>query len=123
MSRKTPIPLSGRLMPDRFYRRAYVVANRLLGYGSTQLNAKIAAGEIKPAVSLSRSGRAKGWFGSYLIERQAEVMKAAEAEAAAMKEASENPSERVIYIGGRAYVPLEPPLEERTTSRRGPYRK
>ena len=82
MSQKTPAPLFGRLLPDRFYRRAEVVENRLLGYRSTQLNAKIASGEIKPPVSLSRSGRAKGWFGRYLLERQAEVMEAAaEAEA------------------------------------------
>ena len=36
MSQKTPAPLFGRLLPDRFYRRAEVVENCLLGYRSTR---------------------------------------------------------------------------------------
>jgi hypothetical protein len=61
------------LVPDRFYRRGEVVANRYLGYGHTQLEEKIRAGEIEPPIALSKSGRATGWFGRYLIKRQAEL--------------------------------------------------
>lgn len=58
------------LVPDRFYRRAEVVANRYLGYSDTQLEIKIRAGEIDPPISLSASSRASGWFGRTLIELQ-----------------------------------------------------
>jgi hypothetical protein len=59
-----------RVRPDSFYRRSVVVRNRLLGYGSTQLNEKIKAGEIDPPVRLSETGRACGWWGHYLLSRQ-----------------------------------------------------
>jgi hypothetical protein len=59
------------LVPDRFYRKNEVVANRYLGYGFTQLEEKIKAGEIDPPISLSNSGRACGWFGRYIIKLQA----------------------------------------------------
>jgi len=108
----------GRLNPDSFYKRAFVVKHRLLCYGSTQLNEKIKTGEIEKPVAPSKYGRTRGWFGSYLIEHQAEMAKAAKAEAAAIKEADANPTEeRVIYIDGRPYVPLETTPKERKRRR------
>jgi hypothetical protein len=60
------------LVPDRFYRKGEVVANRYFGVGSTQLEEKIKGGEIEPPIPLSESGHACGWFGRYIIKWQAE---------------------------------------------------
>jgi len=74
--------LIGPLHPNSFYRRSVVVRHRLLGYGSSQLAEKIKAGEIKPPIALSESGKAVGWYGKYLLEKQAEREAAAERKAA-----------------------------------------
>jgi hypothetical protein len=72
------------LVPDRFYRVSEVVSERYLGYGSEQnLSEKIEAGEIDPPIKLSESGRACGWFGRYLIKKQAEIEAAASAKQSA----------------------------------------
>jgi hypothetical protein len=60
------------LVPDRFYRRAEVVANRYLGYSNTQLEEKIKSGEIDPPISLSANSRACGWFGRDIIKLQSQ---------------------------------------------------
>ena len=60
------------LVPDRFYRRSEVVANRYLGYSDSQLEYPIQLGEIDPPISLSNSSRACGWFGRYIIKLQAQ---------------------------------------------------
>jgi hypothetical protein len=59
------------LVPDRFYRRSQVVANRFLGYSDSQLEYHIRLGTIDPPVVLSISGRACGWFGRDIQKMQA----------------------------------------------------
>jgi predicted DNA-binding transcriptional regulator AlpA len=49
-------------------------AYRYFGYTETQLAEKVRAGEIPPPMSLSATGRAKGWLGSQIIEYQARLM-------------------------------------------------
>jgi predicted DNA-binding transcriptional regulator AlpA len=45
------------------------------GFGPTQIDAKIKTGEIPPPLSLSASGRARGWLGSQIIEHQAKLQR------------------------------------------------
>jgi hypothetical protein len=71
MSRKLSDEPVGPLNPNSFYRKSVVVRHRLLGYKHSQLDEKIKAGEIDPPVALSESGRAVGWWGHYLLSRQA----------------------------------------------------
>lgn len=61
------------LVPDRFYRKSETIANRYYGIGATQLEKKIAAGEIAPPIKLSPTGRALGWFGRTIIAHQQKV--------------------------------------------------
>ncbi|WP_152977498.1 hypothetical protein [Bradyrhizobium pachyrhizi] len=55
---------------DWFYRVAD--GHRFFGYRATALAGKIANGEIPSPVSLSDTGRARGWFGRAIIEWQTE---------------------------------------------------
>ena len=58
------------LAPDQIYRPNE--ARFFFGYKSTQLDEKIKAGEIPTPISLSDTGRAKGWLGRQIIKWQAE---------------------------------------------------
>jgi predicted DNA-binding transcriptional regulator AlpA len=55
---------------DWFYRVAD--GHCFFGYRATTLAEKIASGEIPAPISLSDTGRAKGWFGRVIIAWQAE---------------------------------------------------
>jgi predicted DNA-binding transcriptional regulator AlpA len=57
------------LHADWFYR--LIDAHKYFGYSPTVISEKIKSGEIPPPVSLSDSGRAKGWFGRVILEWQA----------------------------------------------------
>jgi hypothetical protein len=81
MSRKSSDGPVGPINPNSFYRKSVVVRHRFLGYGHSQLDEKIKVGEIDPPVALSESGRAVGWYGRYLLEKQAEREAAAERKA------------------------------------------
>jgi hypothetical protein len=65
------------LYPDRFYR--LTDAHYYFGYSPTILTVKIKSGEIPPPVSLSDSGRAKGYFGRVILAWQAERQEKANA--------------------------------------------
>jgi len=58
------------LDPGQFYR--WSEGWKYFGYKSTQLDEKIKSGEIPAPISLSDSGRAKGWYGRHIIAWQAE---------------------------------------------------
>jgi len=53
------------LHPDWFYRKAE--AGVYFGFKPTQLDEKIAAGEVPKPISVTESGRTKGWFGRTII--------------------------------------------------------
>jgi predicted DNA-binding transcriptional regulator AlpA len=73
MSKKSDEPRP--LVPDQIYR--WKEGWKFFGYGATQLEEKIEAGEIPAPIPLSDTGRAKGWLGRTIIEWQADqVMKA-----------------------------------------------
>ena len=55
-----------------------VEGKKYFGYGHTQLDVKIKAGEIPAPVSLSPSGRARGWLGRQIIEHQRRLLAAAQ---------------------------------------------
>jgi predicted DNA-binding transcriptional regulator AlpA len=56
------------LHPDWFYREAE--GGNYFGFKPTQLAVRIKAGDIPKPVSLSESGRSKGWFGRTIIAWQ-----------------------------------------------------
>jgi predicted DNA-binding transcriptional regulator AlpA len=58
------------LHPDHFYR--FCEGPHYFGYAPAQLLKKIQTGEIPRPVSLSDTGRARGWFGRSIIRWQAE---------------------------------------------------
>jgi hypothetical protein len=58
------------LHPDWFYRMSD--GPKFFGYRSSALAAKIESGEIPGPISLSDTGRAKGWFGRIIIAWQQE---------------------------------------------------
>jgi hypothetical protein len=47
---------------------------RYFGYRHTQLDEKIRSGEIPAPLSLSASGRAKGWLGRQIIEHHRRLL-------------------------------------------------
>jgi hypothetical protein len=59
------------LHPDWFYRKAE--AGPYFGYKPTQLDEKIASREIPAPISVTASGRTKGWFGRTIIGWQTSV--------------------------------------------------
>jgi predicted DNA-binding transcriptional regulator AlpA len=81
---KPPPPIDGTqpINPDFFYRLHE--GRKYFGYGPSTIEAKIQSGEIPAPISLSDSGRARGWFGRTIIAWQRE-REAAAAKAAAMK--------------------------------------
>ena len=50
---------------------------KYFGYKLTQQDEKIKLGEIPAPLRLSDSGKAKGWFGSQIIEHQQRLLKRA----------------------------------------------
>jgi hypothetical protein len=56
--------------PDRFYRKSEIIQRRFYGYGPTQFDEKVKAGEIE-LLSLSESGRGVGAFGRTILAWQA----------------------------------------------------
>ncbi|WP_146101346.1 hypothetical protein [Bradyrhizobium sp. AC87j1] len=56
------------LCPDHFYRLAD--GPHFFGYGPTVLAEKIETGEVPRPISLSNSGRARGWFGRTILAWQ-----------------------------------------------------
>ncbi|QIG96591.1 hypothetical protein [Bradyrhizobium sp. 6(2017)] len=83
MSKRRRHPIDNQpVNPDWFYRVAD--GPHFFGYRDTALAGKIASGEIPFPVSLSDTGRAKGWFGRVIIAWQAER------EAKALAEANAN---------------------------------
>lgn len=66
--------------PDYFYRLAD--GSKFFGYRPTTLDEKIKSGEIPKPITLSDSGRAKGWFGRAILAWQAERVRKAEQEPA-----------------------------------------
>jgi predicted DNA-binding transcriptional regulator AlpA len=65
------------LNPDFFYRM--FEGPLFFGVGRSQMNQLIAGGKIPKPIPLTDGGRAKGWFGSQIIQWKAERLKAAEA--------------------------------------------
>lgn len=63
--RRRPPPV---LCPDHFYRLAD--GPHFFGYGPTVLAEKIETGEVPRPISLSNSGRARGWFGRAILAWQ-----------------------------------------------------
>ena len=63
------------LIAGNFYRLAE--GPLFFGLKSSQLSVKIEDGEIPAPISLTDSGRAKGWFGEQILQWQSERMKAA----------------------------------------------
>lgn len=55
--------------PDHIYR--YADGPKYYGLGLSAIDAKIKTGEIPKPISLSDSGRAKGWLGKTILEWQA----------------------------------------------------
>lgn len=68
--KQSDAPSHGTLLPDYFYRLSD--GPKFFGYQLTVLTEKIDNGEIPKPVSLSDSGRAKGWFGRTIIKWQRE---------------------------------------------------
>jgi predicted DNA-binding transcriptional regulator AlpA len=58
-----------RIHPDHFYR--LTEGTLYFGYAPMTLDLKIKSGEVPRPVSLSDSGRAKGWFGREILKWQA----------------------------------------------------
>jgi len=56
--------------PDRFYRKSELIQRRFYGYGPTQFDEKVKAGEIE-LVSLSDTGRGIGALGRTILAWQA----------------------------------------------------
>jgi hypothetical protein len=56
--------------PDRFYRKSEMIQRRFYGYGPTQFDEKVKAGEIE-LVSLSDTGRGIGALGRTILAWQA----------------------------------------------------
>jgi hypothetical protein len=50
---------------------------KYFGYGPTQLDLKIRAGEIPAPITLSDTGRAKGWLGQQIIDHHRRMLAAA----------------------------------------------
>jgi hypothetical protein len=73
------------LNADWFYRLSD--RPKYFGYGLSVIPDKIEVGEIPPLVSLSDSGRGKGWFGRTILRWQAEREAKADEKAAARKAA------------------------------------
>jgi predicted DNA-binding transcriptional regulator AlpA len=48
---------------------------RFFGLSDTQIETKIKKGEIPAPMSLSASGRAKGWLGSQILDYQAQLQR------------------------------------------------
>jgi predicted DNA-binding transcriptional regulator AlpA len=69
--------------PDHIIR--YCDGPLYFGYGVTQLDEKIKSGEIPMPISLSDSGRARGWLGKVILAWQAEREIKATAKAASAK--------------------------------------
>ncbi|MCK1307849.1 MULTISPECIES: hypothetical protein [unclassified Bradyrhizobium] len=80
MSKRRRHPIDNQpINPDWFYRVAY--GHYFFGYRDTALAGKIASGEVPSPISLSDTGRAKGWFGRVILAWQAEREAKARAEA------------------------------------------
>lgn len=60
--------MTDKLHPNEIVR--WKDAPRFFGLKKSQLDDKIKAGEIEPPMSLSASGRAKGFTGQQIIEHQ-----------------------------------------------------
>ena len=74
-------PTPGRSIdPNAIIRR--VDGPKFFGFGLTQLDKKIASGDIPEPVVLSEGGRARGWLGSQIIEYQQKLFARAKAKAA-----------------------------------------
>jgi hypothetical protein len=58
---------------------------KYFGLKLTQLREKVEAGEIPPPMVLSDTGRAKGWFGSQIIEHHERLAKRAAAQCGGVK--------------------------------------
>jgi predicted DNA-binding transcriptional regulator AlpA len=58
---------------------------KYFGFNPTQLDQKIKSGEIPEPLSLSDSGRARGWLGKTILQWQAERAAACAAKTAARK--------------------------------------
>jgi hypothetical protein len=69
--------LESPINPDWFYRLSD--GQKFFGFGPSRLAEKIATGEIPKPISLSDSGRARGWFGRVILRWQQERERAAEA--------------------------------------------
>jgi predicted DNA-binding transcriptional regulator AlpA len=65
--------------PDHFYR--LTEGTLYFGYAPMTLDIKIKKGEVPRPVSLSDSGRAKGWFGRTILAWQAERQAKSDADA------------------------------------------
>ncbi|MDF0521590.1 hypothetical protein P0R31_30550 [Bradyrhizobium yuanmingense] len=65
-SKRRPAPPI--IHPDHFYRM--VDGPAFYGYGPTVLAEKIETGEVPKPISLSESGRARGWFGRTILAWQ-----------------------------------------------------
>jgi predicted DNA-binding transcriptional regulator AlpA len=67
------------LHPDYFYR--FILGPKFFGYELSRLYDAIRDGIVPPPVSISDSGRAKGWFGREILRWQEERQKLALAKA------------------------------------------
>jgi predicted DNA-binding transcriptional regulator AlpA len=66
-------PQSGHsLDPNAIIRR--IDGPKFFGFGQTQIDKKIASGDIPKPVVLSEGGRASGWLGSQIIEHQQQLL-------------------------------------------------
>jgi hypothetical protein len=71
MPRKNnPLDLTQPLIPHFFYRRHGPIAKGVIGLEDTQIDARIASGELPPPTKAFATGRATGWFGWQLIALQ-----------------------------------------------------
>lgn len=62
------------LEPNQIVRKCH--GHRYFGFKHTQLDKKIADGEIPKPIALTSTGRAKGWLGSQIIEHQRRLIAA-----------------------------------------------
>ena len=74
----------GPINPSFTYR--WCEGPRFFGLGHTVLAAKIESGEIPEPISITDSGRARGWLGQQILDWQRERLAKAQAVALARKE-------------------------------------
>jgi hypothetical protein len=65
------------IIPYKLYRKSLKTTREILGLGPTQINAEIENKTLPPPVSLTKDGKAKGWYGYVLIELVKERQKQA----------------------------------------------